>query len=1742
MSNFPSDYDDDTTLPIVNDDITEIGGEAINALRDAVFNIEQNVGLTANGSTSSIADRLGISLNPDGTIKPSAIASLGLVSLPITEDQISNTANIPESKLRLDHRTQDLYNYIEDLSRGVNTSTGWISVTGVKLDPHLMGALYRHTLDQIDISSNSSAFLKNKFRVLRDNTNFYTLVNDINDELLEHQWADGSIFGTIEDVVTNDGSTYPSNYAHTSSGIFLNTSRFTVIPQTAQDLQQFAEFIDSSSIFLIGTRIQNLYSNGISKVSRSSTLSVDGYGAPIVPPTSAIAYLLGTGTASSPVDDINTGDDIIEFKPSSADMASNSFDEKFSLVKPGDIVRINYGTIQVQFIIKEKKYIQNGINKKYIVRIAGKNLFYTTNAVARIDRSLVNSNKYGVLAVAGANNSFSQLPSLIVGSPRGAQALGIGFNADQFDTTHYLLYLALYPTGHPEDGYTILPGIDVTGNRGTTPGLYTLESIVESTNDAFRAAGYNYRFIAFSYQGEFGIMLADAYNNTAFSVLSAVVDSNGFYNETATNIVFQNNVVGMFAPVNATAPDPLGFGPLKGGIASPPYMSIYGSAEAALNATKIYLPLSRNNYYVNGTEKDKLFLEEDQVLDGYGDGYWVGTVLSQNVFPGPNGRVETTYRINLDLTTSNLKIGKTLVVQSVGEGSLVDFGRFIIKGITFGCPCPSPGAYTDITVFDAVHGTGVSPSSVLAVGSEVGIYFNSDSVAFNIESATDSTPVSPFKRHFEVYIDQDGRTFTQERARINISGSTMLVNDVPLYTNSELAKLNIVNVSPKLQGYQFGSVNKISLNITNYSDSSGLFDGYLASYNGTNLTKVGNRVFGRKGEITRFYDESNIDFIDIIFDINIAVSDFISQVVDIQLFPSLATDDEIMLVATCQVNDSTNRVTQIRDKRQFGNTSEKDLSTSALNLISLPEKLLHANGVVRGFDLDSSTVNPNGGQIFLKGGVALVNGKIIQVNNQTVTIPQVKELNGAQYNINWAVCVNDKSEYQIVPLLDYDPILDTPSDVDRVFRAYNVVSGSLYYIDATTFPDLITKRKDLAVLYIAASTVTNTPSITLSVTDARRFVNNETINVPFTLVPNDGTEVPGHFKSFDAAINWINKFGTDNNTIIIRGNHNLTSTIDLTNILHPVTFKGENSVLNISTSKGFLINQNVTFDNITFNYNPLIFNDTTTLINGDAGCIFSDGYTNSSNIKIQNCYFDSGTINHPPFICFNIAAEKYVDNLRISNNIFNDTGLSYNCAIGFLSTFEGTTFTYMPTIANVSIESNICNQAQTLFAVSKISNITFKGKPGLAALNVQIRNNIFGYIGYTVSSNSNYNPNVSGTVNHQLLIDSNSALAIISPVDQTGTISTISPGFPSGEVTINNNKLNYVETYWCQNNDGYASLTISNNSLLANEYNVIMGIFGLSTSIVPGAAISVTNNSSTTVTTIKTKIINNNMSANKVGSTNYYFNRGIDINVPAIIDNNVISGLVSDSVNTVGISSSLGQVSHYVITNNYIYRNTADIFRYISVGFLTTIGEITDNFIDSSYTDEANTNISTIFGSSTMIIDRNVNQIITRYVRPINDGRISYSNATIAAPSDGYVTLTNSDGYPISTLNYSIALSVPGDSSARQVIWQVDLKDVVPFTAKVIYVATEGLIQTTSDFTVASSTLTLLSKNHTGSDTTVGSDTYNFIGGGPTSGILEITSASNLRSPDLYTRLVINGTSSVFRTIYHSALTVQYKY
>jgi hypothetical protein len=1407
MTNYPNGFDDDSTLPPVNDNIDQIGADAINALRDVVIAIEMALGTNIAGVTPSLADRLGVFINQDGTPNTSIIYSLGLVTLPISNSMIAPAAGIEESKLLLDYPTQDLFNYFRDLSRGVNLAIGWIAVSGSELQPHLIGALYRHDLAAIDVAQVSTQFLNNVFRVLRDNTDAYTLINDMNNELLAHQWADGSPFGTIQNIITNDGSSYPSNYAHVASGIFLDTTGFSVIPQTAINDQLAWDFIDQNSLFLLGTRIQNLYANGISVNSQSSSLTTDGYGQPLVPPTPAIAFLRGNGSGSAPVDSILNGDDIVQFMPTSDD--GYTFDTQFALVRIGDIIRVNYASdgynIEVPYVISEKRYIPAVGNTPatFVVRIAGKNIAYSPNAIARVDKTLFNNNKKGVLAISGVNTSGipgNPMPSLVVSNPRGAQCIGVGFSPDEFNETHYFLYLAIYPDGNPLDGYTILPAIDITGNGGTTPGSYTLDGIVSATNLAFRQPGFNYRFTAFQYEGQFGIMLADSYNNTSFSVVNGTVTQTGFYSQSLSELNFPNNVVDLFPsaqtvttgstitlPVSTltvastsgfdssgtlsittsangiqniaytsilgntfqgvsggtgsvpagnpvtqvilgiNAPDPLGFGPYGAGVSSPVFMNLYGSYAAATIPTIVFPPLRRNNFYVNGTEQEKLldFENDGQVADQYGDGYWVASV-SDVLTPGPNNQ-PVTYLVPLNLSASGLKAGKTLVVQPLDgyNFGIVDYGRFIIQDVSFPCSCTEP-TETLITVYDAVHGVGGSPYPILAVGSPVAIYFNNDSVSFDAETATDSVSLNyPFKRHFEVYVDGNGDTFTHERARFlptGGSGTSIPVNaqfGSVLYQNANFSTMDIHSVSPTLRGYQFGNVNKINLHISSFSSTTGQYTGYLNSFDGTNFLSQGPNIIGKIGEVTRFYDRTHNDYIDVVFEFAIPPPSFTDQYIDIQLFPTLALDQDNMLLGTVEINNNTT-VGQFVDLRQFGNTSEQQLTTSALNYIALPEKILHFNGIIRGFDFLDNDGGPtpptqydSAGIMSLDGGVALVNGNINYVNPEIFLIPALQERYlSSNYPINYAMCVDSGGDLVTIVLTDYDPILGNPNATSRIVTVVNAVSSTIYQVDSTTFSNLLNNRKDLTPIYIVSAVVTGTAltaSTTLSnIRDVRRFVNDSDSEIPAVLTDNASQ---GNFHTIDAALNWL-KFNAEyQNFLQIKGSFtesvdpglNFQLTVEAGGTPASLTF---NAVMNMA---------DITFDGMT-----VIFSNTLTATN----CTFNNcivtvvGSSNLTNVTFTDCTvtFDGASdwtnvVIDPSVI--NINAIMVINSILAKDSTFN-VSVTQGFVLNGGVNFENCIFNYTANPVGVGTydTNDLVNASSGMFYTSvaiSLSDINFVG-------------------------------------------------------------------------------------------------------------------------------------------------------------------------------------------------------------------------------------------------------------------------------------------------------------------------------------------------------------------------------------------------------------------------------------------------
>lgn len=1460
MTVYPSQIDDDVTLIRVDDNISELGSQAINQIRESIFAIEKTLGINPQGSKSSLNERISVLIDSDGYPKESTFSELGLVTLPITNVQIASNAGIVETKLTLDYSTSDLNTRISALETTTATLSLGVSTNESDILLHKSGAtklsdgttLARHVASHIDINSNPSdsrditytwtGLLDKEGDVRTSATTVASALLVINNELVEHENAEEE--------------------AHPATAITVDGSDFTEIPTDIGDAQAVFEYLDQRETISTGLDRATLNSNGIPRTSRSQDINdgyLDGYNTNIVPLTKAVAYL-GEPDQAAPLDSINIGDDIIKFLPE--DNSDYSFDAQFANVKVGDIIRLNYGNgLAGEFPIKSIRFIPGS---EWVVRINSFNLRSLADEVdtfyARIDKAKFDTNTWGVLAAAGVYPDVTPdtvcanaYDSVILGSPRGAVAVGIGFDPSKIDGNHHLLYLRMYLDG-TADNYYDLPAIDVSGDLGASKGKYTIDRIVEATNAQFRQAGYNYRFIAFNQKGEFGIMLADCFNDVAFSIISG--DVNGTSLEEGSYI---QNVI-----ADATdGYDALGLGGTRAGFASPVASSGYSSAIAAASyPTLILSPVKDRNVLINGTRRDSLGVKEYTEVDGY----WNATVT--NVLTSV---VDSTklieYTINTNLITEEIKPGKTIVVQPSTEdagSSIIGFGRFIIGDVSYGTNT------TSISVINGVHGSTNPLGSSSAVGDEVKIYLTEDSVPINILNVVGDS--NDYHRYNEIYVTNIGESFALERARMPKQSQS------GYYLGTNLDGWRIRNVSSKLKGYRDGSSSDfryyVRFFISNYNQKTGEYDGYIGEPVGTSgITNIGPIVRGRKDRPIRYYDNSFVDYIEIEFREDgtypgsVLLPDSYGRFVDIEVFSTLKAHDEHFIVAGVSHNEK--RLTSVTDLREFGTLSEENFTDSAIKFIESGERHLHANGVVRGFAYEGIG---NTASVFeFTGGTALVNGAFVSVDSLDVKIPEIKT--SASDIVEFFICVNETGQLQAV-------IKDTGT---QFFE-----ETSQYFVETLTFKEIVDKRKDLTIIARIKATIADadgTVSYNLTeVTDARRFLINQDIN-DFSLAISD--EQDGYnatFVSSDSLMNWVNEYGVSKvNVKYVETDSQITLSFS-----NPVELIG--GVYKITTSTGLAFTSgNWKIKDASIYYYPSsdfvavaendIFN-----VESSAGAIFV-GESITSNIEdfgIENSYFWSLDSQRPPFVGFYGVSNTFKNGIFI-NNRFKDMLATNALAISFVNSDPSTSIT-APTLENIVIKDNVGYDKQGVLISSRAVVDTSSSTGAFLAINksnvgnVIIKDNEFGLIGLLVGGD--------GVIK---IID-NTADCILSGV--TGTLHTVTETYALGIVDnssyhsqniVRGNSANYIKI------EGTAG-TAKNKSIISE--NIVKRssdeLFNL---IIPAESTDILNKYGITIVNGSFDVSNIVCSGNVVDGMENGYTRSIFVEGGATINNNIITNI-----------------------------------------------------------------------------------------------------------------------------------------------------------------------------------------------------------------------------------------------------------
>lgn len=1681
MSVYPFAYDSDETILRIDDNITELGGEVSNQLRDAVFAMQGELGLGLKGSLNTLADRLNVSLNANGTIKQSALAAVGLVTLPIVDNQVATNAGIKEFKLSLDYSTSNLHTIITANKGLLDAVNAFASTTNTNFLNHLAGSSLlsdgttsaKHVASHIDLNSIptdprdpffSWTGLKNSNGVLRTAAQVAEALLQINDDLVAHE-------NSLAD-------------AHIADAISVDASEFQEIPNTANTVQKVFDYIDHAEELNIGEHRAVQHSNGIPGIARSQSLTEsDGYGRDtVVPSTTVNAYLVNP-PANTPVDSNTVGDDVILFKPTNTSFV---FDSQFSQVRIGDILRINYGNGTAASF--EVESIRFNPGAEWIVRINGSNLAnavdgyvdgYSAIATARIDRPQYDYNTKGVLALASANAIPSSLypnilGSLIVGNPRAATALGLGFDGNKLNSSHYKLWLQLYPTGNPSENVVTLPFIDVTGNAGASPGSYTLEKVVHATNDAFRKIGYNYRFIAFEYKGDFGIMLADPINKASFAIIDGS-NSSG----TLLTGSYTQNVIG--DATDGDGFDAFGLGSLAAQIASPAYQGTWADATAAQLPTKVITPVKRRFYIVDGHKLDTFA----PTYMANSDGYWPATITSK-VSTGSS--VEITYKINLDLRAAKLKSGKTLVVQpdipfDSSNYFINDYGRFIIKQVNFSEPCGAVGAFSTITVINGVHAIGTPVAFTSDPGLAVKIYFSEDSVGFNDLNIIDnSTTGINYHRYHEVYVTKNGTTFSHERARMKADQAEASPPTSLLRSDF----WHIKSVSAKLRGYQdsISTFNKyVRFYVTRYVPSSGEFDGYIGRRNPSSaaITRQGPLTTSRKGVQTRFYDETYVDYIDLEFkEIALGpsgtaiISDANPRYVDIEIFPTLRLDVENMLIGSCEVNwhpsTGQNIIQCVKDLRDFGSVGPNEFNNAAVDFISAGDKLLHENGIIRGFQFVASGATSTNGQLFFDGGVALVNGKIVTTNNSSVTIPAISDAGATGVTVTWAVCVNEFGYLQ--------PIILT-TNKDQIFAGV----GSLYYVQSVTFDELINSRKDLTLI---ATVDAHIASITINdsdVHDLRRFIGNQGASHPLVLTQD---QFVGNFYTFDAVKQWVNRTG-GNSQVRIRGAWTFSSSVDLTGFTKSVVFDGDGAIFTITSLKGFLLGSNVILKNCSFIYSPsFVAPETGDIVMTGNGCLYASSAAGDiSNLIVENCKFSS-LLGYPrsPYINIEIDKGQKIFNSKFIENSFSDSATSkLNAAIAIISLNASVSSTLPAAVVGVVISHNYCDRDQGIIISVPVDDIA---RPGINIVDTIISENKCGYVGYWSTSVANtglsqFNPS------NGLVIKNNTCHYIQTAMGNGKSFFLVASyytwGF--GSVLIEGNFCNWIHV--CSQdgaasgvNTEFSSMIIQSNTLTAYDFTNWLNtnfIGDVSTNIgiiVQGFPKSAAND----ITTVQ--VLNNNLNIGKYGASTYKYVSGMYIEVGGNVQGNIVkgfvkdvSGLISSDLNGIGIivMGSTGDATrNYMVSNNQIYRGSDTINAYISSGNLPSYGIVQDNFLDSSTIDGATATTVIVGLPTNWLCQRNKNQTVAQMLH-VRNGSWAIAATLVGPAPSGTSTVTNLVGdAALAVFNYNNA------PDPEIVTWKIPLIGIVPHGVTIVR------LEATAKVSVGSGTIQFTVKTPTGTD------------------------------------------------------------
>jgi len=245
-SKYPNQIDTSVEIPAVRDNILQSGSDVINSIRSAIFSIEQVLGINPQGTSgNTVASRLNQALDENGNIKTDALSLINVLTGPILDNDVSISAAIKESKLRLDFPTKILQSQLSDLNLQIDEIISTLDVLNSNFLTHInQYAEGRHPSRAISISAYTSSGSDDSTQNISNGS-----VQSFAEELYDKH-------------INFSGETSALNKSHSASQIFFDSVNSATITES-NDVQGAIEDIANNQFNGIVSHQNKFHSDGI---------------------------------------------------------------------------------------------------------------------------------------------------------------------------------------------------------------------------------------------------------------------------------------------------------------------------------------------------------------------------------------------------------------------------------------------------------------------------------------------------------------------------------------------------------------------------------------------------------------------------------------------------------------------------------------------------------------------------------------------------------------------------------------------------------------------------------------------------------------------------------------------------------------------------------------------------------------------------------------------------------------------------------------------------------------------------------------------------------------------------------------------------------------------------------------------------------------------------------------------------------------------------------------------------------------------------------------------------------------------------------------------------------------------------------------------------------------------------------------------------------------------------------------